>query len=669
MVVPSTVDIPSLVGADIFAATRVVKADGTGTDTTLAAAIAALPASGGTIYMEEIETITVGLVIDKHVRIIGKGSGELTTEGSGIICNTASVTIFDRTANVEVILEDLRITGTGDGDDAQIFFEADRGDNAPIHFRNVVVGDRGSSVGSIATMFRWTGAGASPEVFAIDSTFSVAVNGSPNIFLNSSGTSEFEFVRSHVRGDAGVTGGGDVILKLVDSSFIFDGTGWTVFFTSSGSNVSSVDQVVNFRDCRVSTTNFLSIIATLADDDNLFAACHFSGSAVTQARLVDIPAGNDRNRFSSCHFRYDGVPSAAAEFIRVAGVDNGFVNCTFLSNNGDVARCIDLLAAADRTQLSNNQYADFSAEAVRVASDDCRIGGGSGEVVTETGSANENRYHDIDPTSTIIGAASIVEDWNTRAITTTPVTLDTLDRTALVNATGGVRVVNLPTAASARYHVYTIKKTDVSANTVTVDASGAETIDGATTQVLDTQFAFITIQSDGSMWNIISSSIGTVGADDGNPLVVRADPSTGPSEVTTGDLLAFELTNGATKAVLLDSHRPVDMSLVVNPVIHFHFVVTNTGSGNGNVRFQLAIKYIADGELTTKANDETLLATVAVINTLNEHHSHTFTLDVSLITAADRHFSFKLERLGADVLDTYDGAIGILTASTLVFTR
>jgi len=72
-----------------------------------------------------------------------------------------------------------------------------------------------------------------------------------------------------------------------------------------------------------------------------------------------------------------------------------------------------------------------------------------------------------------------------------------------VNAVGAPRTISLPAAATVRRIVYTIKKIDASANVVTIDPSGAETIDGVATQLLTTQWQALRIQSDGTGWMII----------------------------------------------------------------------------------------------------------------------------------------------------------------------
>jgi hypothetical protein len=68
------------------------------------------------------------------------------------------------------------------------------------------------------------------------------------------------------------------------------------------------------------------------------------------------------------------------------------------------------------------------------------------------------------------------------------------------NATSGAFTVNLPSIASATGRIYTFVKTDASANAVTLDGSGSETINGATTYSLPSQFNRVTIQAGASQW-------------------------------------------------------------------------------------------------------------------------------------------------------------------------
>ncbi len=67
-----------------------------------------------------------------------------------------------------------------------------------------------------------------------------------------------------------------------------------------------------------------------------------------------------------------------------------------------------------------------------------------------------------------------------------------------VDASGGPVTVNLPTAASKPGALIEVRKTDNSANTVTVDGYGSETINGATTFVLYSQYDSVSLRSDGT---------------------------------------------------------------------------------------------------------------------------------------------------------------------------
>jgi hypothetical protein len=79
------------------------------------------------------------------------------------------------------------------------------------------------------------------------------------------------------------------------------------------------------------------------------------------------------------------------------------------------------------------------------------------------------------------------------------------DDVVLGDATAGAVTVTLPTAVGIRGRRYTIKKIDAGAHAVTIDGAGAETIDGAATVALGTQYHFRIIVSDGSNWIVIGS--------------------------------------------------------------------------------------------------------------------------------------------------------------------
>ena len=85
-------------------------------------------------------------------------------------------------------------------------------------------------------------------------------------------------------------------------------------------------------------------------------------------------------------------------------------------------------------------------------------------------------------------------------------TATTDDGTIEVNASGAGRTITLFAASGNAGKILVIKKTDSSANAVTVDANASETIDGATTVSLASQYSTITIQVNaaGTAWHKIS---------------------------------------------------------------------------------------------------------------------------------------------------------------------
>src|SRR4030067_239249 len=78
------------------------------------------------------------------------------------------------------------------------------------------------------------------------------------------------------------------------------------------------------------------------------------------------------------------------------------------------------------------------------------------------------------------------------------------DEVILANATAGAVTVTLPTAVGNTGKKFVIKKIDSSANTVTVDPNGSETIDGQATAGILAQDNAIICQSDGANWRNIS---------------------------------------------------------------------------------------------------------------------------------------------------------------------
>jgi len=94
-------------------------------------------------------------------------------------------------------------------------------------------------------------------------------------------------------------------------------------------------------------------------------------------------------------------------------------------------------------------------------------------------------------------------------VVTTSTTLDRGYNAVLADATGGPITLTLPSTASAvdQGTVLIIKKVDATANVVTVQRQGTDTIDGATTYVLGSQWKFVTLLGDGQRrWLVIGAN-------------------------------------------------------------------------------------------------------------------------------------------------------------------
>ena len=77
------------------------------------------------------------------------------------------------------------------------------------------------------------------------------------------------------------------------------------------------------------------------------------------------------------------------------------------------------------------------------------------------------------------------------------------DYTILCNNTAAAITVFLPNASGITGRMYVIKKIS-SSFSVTIQASGSQTIDGVNTQILTSQYQKLVVQSDGSNWYIIN---------------------------------------------------------------------------------------------------------------------------------------------------------------------
>ncbi len=96
---------------------------------------------------------------------------------------------------------------------------------------------------------------------------------------------------------------------------------------------------------------------------------------------------------------------------------------------------------------------------------------------------------------------------NTSQTFTASATLSPNIETAFGNTTTAAFTLTLPDATLNKSKKFLIKKTDSSANILTVQAFGAQTIDGITAYKMGTQFDNFTVQSDGANWQVVQNNV------------------------------------------------------------------------------------------------------------------------------------------------------------------
>ncbi len=183
--------------------------------------------------------------------------------------------------------------------------------------------------------------------------------------------------------------------------------------------------------------------------------------------------------FVGCRIKNGNSSAGAFDAIHVAGYAGGGYHmvgvtvdgCTFESDV-HTPRYAIYATYVKRLRIGTNNYQTM----------------GTGNIFTDTG---------------CLDVTMPQEDYRLVSTSTTPYTMALSEGTVIVDATAGAKVVNLPTAASSPNRVLTFKKIDASGNTVTITRAGSDTIDGATTLVLSTQYQHVRIVSTGSTWWVI----------------------------------------------------------------------------------------------------------------------------------------------------------------------
>jgi hypothetical protein len=154
-----------------------------------------------------------------------------------------------------------------------------------------------------------------------------------------------------------------------------------------------------------------------------------------------------------------------------------------------VGRIIVLKDAATATQIDRVVDVTFGASSVVAHNDLSGIQGGAPDEYYHLTAA---QYADI--------ANGAVKSTSTK---TANYLLTASDYTIRVDCSSGVITLTLPDAAANTGRIYVIKKVDASGNKAVIDANASQTIDGSLTAEIQVQYLALTLQSNGSNWDII----------------------------------------------------------------------------------------------------------------------------------------------------------------------
>ncbi len=396
-----------LLSNDIFAADRVVDPAGAGTDLTLASAIAALPAEGGTIYVKAgTYAISATMTLNvKNITIIGAGGNG----GGGFI--TPSATVFDLGANA-IFLFTTGNVGAGFGSYTFRGFEVVGSSVAGQGFLEVPPAALGSTIlceelniqsvqdiiktngqdaqvtfrdcsltPTTANASLWHGAGPGGELNWDHVEASLPVSGTPNAIT---GGPSWTVAYSYVGG-----GGGPSTYQLKDIN-------WVDFFLGKLNDKATV--TVTSAISTIVSCQFIGV--SLIINTTLFFCSNswFSGSSTGGNAQITLNGIAGEGDFNISGVNFDASGAAASHGINIpTGVTNVAVTGCQFEGHGTAG-----IAAAGVTTISVSGCR-FSETVPVIEGATTVVGRYTGNV----GFAN----------STIIGPDSVVEEFRRKDVT------------------------------------------------------------------------------------------------------------------------------------------------------------------------------------------------------------------------------------------------------------
>lgn len=299
----------------------------------------------------------------------------------------------------------------------------------------------------------------------------------------------------------------------------YNGTEWVVLssvsffdnlFTYSGSNIFTLTQAP-VPNAEVVAQNGLVLRPTT----------DYTISGTTLTILTALVTGDSiQAKYGSSAGGGGGTPGGSNTQVQFnnSGVFGGSANLTWNGSDFAIVGDLQITAGTLFGQIGGTAFGDglalnsdsFPGVAMQNSAGNAgwgmtvfqNIGGPDGKLIFQSrgnGSALILDNEGDGTSSTFVNGAFGL---NYRTISSTATAAN--ETNIFADASGGSFTITLPPAAvNGGGRMYTIKKIDSSANTVTIDGDGSETIDGNLTYSINTQWDSVSLTNDSTQWFII----------------------------------------------------------------------------------------------------------------------------------------------------------------------
>lgn len=321
-----------------------------------------------------------------------------------------------------------------------------------------------------------------------------------------------------------ITGNPDC--AVTGNKFYLDGdtTGSSLYAINAigdGTNVAVVGNVIRYINLNTAYSAGINIQTSGAGQT---VKCLVAANSIIGFTRVNATYAIDLNENAGAGITYTAVGNLSdggyqrygAELIGDATADNRPVHrSTTIPSFGAAGLAADVIAeitAAAGVTVDGVKMKDGYVVPSATAGESGAIGVTGGDAYVHDGTAARKMVDaaDKDVASGVVGlnVSQQISAASTKFTGSNPTGATTLIASSntwhKADATTAPFALTLPAASTCSGKIFIIKKSDASANAVTVTRAGADTIDGATTYALSTQYQSVTLISDGSaLWMVV----------------------------------------------------------------------------------------------------------------------------------------------------------------------